>query len=112
MMTEFKMKSMLYEFYKLDWMLSHGYTILDMMVSINEYFAEDNYEVEDLPSKEEMLTEWEIESGFDGEIYVFFPEFCVCELKDRNYIYDLLEKIGDISLRTELRKAYTEYVKV
>lgn len=118
MMTEIQMINKLYEYYKLDWLMFHGYTLQDIIDAMDEYFSDEDYEQPEeydtgiLPTRENMLNEWEHESGFNGEIYACFDEFCETELEDRNYIYDLLEKIGDISFRTELRKAYTEYVKV
>lgn len=115
MFSELQMKHKLYWFYRMDWMISHGYTFSDLMDVMDEYFQDENYEAPDNEvhqTLEDDFDEWEENgNGFGGELWAFFDEFCDCELSDRDYVYSLIEKIGDQALRRKLAEAYDKYLK-
>ena len=64
-----------YELYKLQWMAEHGYTLADLVESLNEYASDieadgESYAVSD------YFDMWEQESGFYGEIWACYDEWC------------------------------------
>ena len=120
-MTEEQMKHRLYNLYQLDWMMSHGYSLTDLMhgmTEIPEYhddYITDYYEFEDslVPiglkaDIEGVFRAWEFDSdAFGGECWVCFDEFCGAELTMPDYIQGLLDAARD----DNLAKAYHEWAK-
>lgn len=94
-----KIKEIAYQKYKLDWMISHGMTLDDLLQQLNDYRNESDY------GKEQdfltLLREWEYERGFGGELYVCFNEFLETEFLDKDYMLDLLSD-----------KEYCDYINV
>ena len=114
MFSELHMKHKLYRLYQMDWMMSHGYTFIDLMDAMDDYFQDEDNEVEVLgfQTSEDWFDEWlENGNGFGGELWAGFGEFCDCELSDRDYISNLIGNIGDCGLRRELAEAYDKYLK-
>lgn len=86
-----------YEKYRLSWMLSHGFTLSDLMRALHSY-QEDVFSP--LP---ELFCEWEIDAGFSGSLWVCFREFLDAEYQNEEYMKTLLtepEFIRYLSERT------------
>jgi hypothetical protein len=84
-------KRIAYEKYKLHWMLSHGYTLVDlikeMQLCVEVIDEEDNI---DLGS---IFNDWEFNYGFGSEIWVCYEEFLENEYKDKEYMRAVLDDI-------------------
>lgn len=76
-----------YEKYRLYWMLTHGYTIVDLINSLEAYREEDPEET--IPA---LLETWEQDSGFDGSLWSCYEEFLECEFQNKEYMRKLLSK--------------------
>lgn len=63
-----------YDIFKLQWMLNHGYTLRELINSLALYISEDSeeYDQDDLT---QFFDEWELDVGFNGEIYPCFHEW-------------------------------------
>lgn len=116
-MTEQEMKKILYGLYQLDWMMSHGYSLADLMHGMNSEAVDHDEHIFDTEQDgmhadiERIFAEWEGDVGFPGGcIYVCFDEFCNAELLDANYISWLLEEVKDNRERNELREAYNKWL--
>lgn len=113
-MTEEQMKKRLYELYQLDWLMSHGYSLRDVIKGMGDHEAvdHDSYihdsEVGMYADVERIFSEWESDVGFPGGcIYVCFDEFCGAELNMPVYIQKLLNVAND----NKLTEAYLEWLK-
>lgn len=114
-MTEEEMKRRLFELYQLDWMMTHGYSLYDIIKGIGDHKAvnHDNYvhdsEVGMYADIESIFAEWEEYVGFSGNcIYNHFHEFCREELTDSGYIKGLLDRVPS---EEGLRDAYNKWLK-
>ena len=87
-----------YEKYKLDWMMSHGYTLVDLAAQIR-----DVQEVNPNINAIGALFEWENDLGFDGEIWACYDEFMDSEFLDKEYMAMILG--------CDEYKKYLEYVE-
>lgn len=113
-MTEEQMKRRLYELYQLDWLMSHGYSLRDVIKGMGDYEAVDHdshildSEVGMRADIEGIFEEWESDVGFPGGcIYVCFDEFCGAELAMPDYIQGLL----DVADNDELEEAYKKWLE-
>lgn len=70
-----------YEKYKLDWMISHGHTLEELV-----------HEEEDSTTVLSLYEDWEYEFGFGSEIWACYDEFIECEFLDIDYIKNILTK--------------------
>lgn len=68
-----------YEHFKMQWMLSHGYTLYDLLNIIGECMTEFS---EDL---DEAIDNFERNIGFGGELWPCFGEFMDCEYYEYGY---------------------------
>lgn len=104
-----------YELYKLDWMASHGYTLQDVATELAMLTACC------VPAKD-LLSEFEQNGFFGGEIYSSFDEFIDNEYQDMDYMRSLLSKenfvlyLRDLDKENETatilhQKAEDEYAK-
>ena len=130
-MTEEQMKRRLYDRYQLQWMLSHGYSLQDIMKgmdSIPEYHdahiqtryveiePDSPHEIADvIPDGMQadisgIFADWEYEFGFPGRsIWACFDEFCDIELLDKEYMLWLLDEVGKDD--DDLRDTYLEWLE-
>ena len=113
-MTEEQMKKRLYGLYQLDWMMSHGYSLADLMCGMNSEGVEHDDHISDTEQDgmhadiERIFSEWEGDVGFPGGcLYVCFDEFCGAELTMPDYIQGLLNAAHD----DELEKAYNKWLE-
>ena len=60
-----------YEIFRMLWLMSHGYTLKDLVSAVLEY----RDEADDPADIADPFDEWEKESGFGGEIWPCFEEF-------------------------------------
>ena len=76
-----------YEKYKLDWMLSHGYTFADLMkeLDIMQEESPDN-------TVSQLFDDWEYGFGFASEVWACYDEFIGHEFLDKAYMRKLLTK--------------------
>lgn len=74
-----------YEKYKLDWMMSHGYTLVDLLVQVR-----DMQEVHPNLDAVGAFFEWEDGLGFDGEVWACYDEFMDTEFLDQDYMMSIL----------------------
>ena len=71
-----------YHNYQLQWMMEHGYSLKDLMDSMEEYTLSgecfQNLKPESCLTSQ-IFWEWECNCGFDGEIWVCFEEWLQTE---------------------------------
>ena len=112
-MTQEEMKKRLYEIYQLDWVARHGYSLADIMHSMDELIHDDHIrDTEDGMQADivAIFDEWEDEHGFrGGSIWVCFDEFCMTELYDFGYM-QRLAKVGDQWGDGGLVEAYQDFI--
>lgn len=78
-----------YDRYKLVWLKAHGFSLEDFLQSVFKYIRESEIDL-DKTSIADAMHEWEIESGFNSEIYPCFDEFVDCDL-DVELLKELVE---------------------
>lgn len=62
-----------YENYQLQWLIDHRYSLDDLMAALQAYKQDcGDEEPEDI---RELFNQWEMEIGFNGEIYACYEEF-------------------------------------
>ena len=84
-------RNIAYSKYQLHWMLDHGYSIMDLVVALRQRQTEDPEDFDQLSYPIDCLfEEWEEDSGFNGELWVCFDEFCEEEYEDAEYMRTLL----------------------
>lgn len=76
-----------YEKYKIDWMMSHGYT-LNAIYDLAEAWLEDSK----FDDNHNSLGEYIEDIGFNGILWACFDEFLDYEFTDKEYIQKLLTK--------------------
>lgn len=79
----------LYADYKTNWMVEHGYTIDDLIKELDDY-REETEEDSEYNSIQDVMNEWELESGFGGEIWPCYDEWF-----DNDFYEELEERIED-----------------
>ena len=87
----------IYEIYRADWLISHGYSLYDLYDRISHIsidMAEEG--MRDLNEARAMEDVWNAfeEQGFNGEIWACKEEFFENEFKDKDYIKSLLDRFG------------------
>ena len=97
-----------YENYQLQWMMDHGYSLRDLMQSMDEYY-DDKYIYIIGKTFDDLFTEWKNESGFNQELWSCKEEAinageCNDTLKEEpsdieKMIEELTEDVMDLSLR-------------
>lgn len=81
-----------YEAYKLDWMLSHGKTLTELVKGTTEILNDmvENGNTSNMNAcVEGVIEDFEGDVGFGGEIYGCFNEFLDCEFTDGDYMTHL-----------------------
>lgn len=76
----------LYRKYQLNWMIEHGFSINDLILSLYDYSKEfTNHPVSLRNSIEYIFKDWENDNGFNGELWA-----CRWEWED-NELYELCD---------------------
>lgn len=107
-----------YEAYKLDWMISHGYTLKDLSEILRGIAAEELAHkpmATTLPMRQsvDILADcieetFSTESGFgSGSLYVCMDEFLGAEFRDEDYMIDLLSRRMDAEIMIAKWRNYT-----
>ena len=112
-MTKEQMKERLYSLYQLDWMMSHGNSIKEIIQGMftsnidheNYIYNDENGVFADI---EGMYNDWEQDVGFNGSIWAGFGEFCEIELNDASYVKKLLNHVSSEEA-TDIQTAYAKY---
>lgn len=98
----YKLHRKIYEMYQLDWMITHGHGLSELMKSMEEYRREMDPE-EGFASVIELYANWDHESGFDGSLWVCEEEFLDAEYLDKEYINSLIP-VTEKELRRQWEK--------
>ena len=64
-----------YEIFRLQWMIDHGYGILDFIKNLETMIEEDQNEFGVRTGLESLFQDWEFCIGFDGSIWPCYEEF-------------------------------------
>lgn len=67
------LKKQTYEQYQLQWMIYHGFSLKDLMESMDRYFMNDG------DSIQELFKDWEYNCGFGGMLYACKDEAIDCD---------------------------------
>lgn len=122
-MTEEQLQHKLYDIYQLDWMMFRGHSLSEIIKGMsevaresgNEYitvYDEDRYTGEahlEEDAVDCMYAQWEKDSGFKGEIFACFEEFCENEYLDASYMHELMNS-QPIELTGKLEDLYDEFM--
>ena len=105
-----------YESYKLDWMISHGYTLRDIMEAITDLAGQSVEEDvmtiptngEEVVSLSNRLVSDFMDIGFgSGSLYVCKDEFLGAEFRDEDYMIGLLSRRMDAEAMISKWRNYT-----
>lgn len=91
-----------YEQYQLYWMRQHQKSIQDFLTSILETISD--YEGDKTAA--ELLTQWEYDRGFDGELYASENEFLDIEFLDADFMKELLSETDYILYKKYRSEGY------
>ena len=105
-----KIKEVAYRKYQLDWMMTHGYTVNDVIDQL-ENAAKQSFDEEDVNEHiqdhagitrlfDQAGDIFLYETGFDGSMWVCYQEFLDAEFLDAEYMKELLSS-----------SEYEEYLK-
>lgn len=76
-------KEKAHDFFKLWWMLKHGYTLSDLVRELTELQHEDPEDSDRISTPvSDIFREWEADTGFGGEIWPCLAEFLDCEYRE------------------------------
>lgn len=62
-----------YEKYKLQWLIDHNYSLNNLIQELEDYINQDSPDIKINLSK--AFKEWELNTGFNSEIYVCEEEY-------------------------------------
>lgn len=86
----------IYELYQLDWLMSHGYSLLDVVRGMAAEAIEADRLDEGMDSIPEMvelgINAWMESVGLRGACWACFDEFFDYEYKDASYIKNLIKR--------------------
>lgn len=86
----------IYELYQLDWLMSHGYSLLDVVRGMAVEAIEADRLDEGMDSIPEMvelgINAWMESVGLRGACWACFDEFFDYEYKDASYIKNLIKR--------------------
>ncbi len=96
-----------YEEYRLEWMLAHGYTLTDLMAALEKVWLTTPF-----TSLAPVFDAFEKESGFNGEIWASYDEWCGNECwkftlrtpDDPPGQMEVPENVAEMSFEDNLRK--------
>lgn len=81
-----------YRLYQLDWMQRHGYYSFNDMMRSKPAGLQKTVE-----NCQDTFRNWELDSGFGGELYAGYDEFLSCEYKEQDYMKELFQVCGNFS---------------
>lgn len=99
-----EVRQRVYELYQLDWLMSHGYSLMDVVggcaeeaviATFNECQNTPNaievYDINPLARVEDGICSW-LDDGFGGECWVCYWEFLGAEYRDVSYVSELIQR--------------------
>lgn len=85
-------KEVAYKRYQLRWMMDHGYSLADLVERLYQTQYSDPEDCGSISTPvTELFEQWELESGFDGELWECYEEFLSEEYQDAGYMETLLD---------------------
>ena len=91
-----QVRQRIYELYQLDWLMSHGYSLWDVVRGMAAEAIEADRLDEGMDSIPEMvelgINAWMESVGFSGACWACFDEFFDYEYKDASYIKSLIKR--------------------
>ena len=94
----------IYELYQLDWLMSHGYALMDVVRGCGEEAviatfeecqsnpsATEIYDIDPLERVEDGICSW-LDGGLGGECWVCYGEFLGAEYRDASYVGELIQR--------------------
>lgn len=114
-MTKEEFENKCYEVYKLNWMISHGYSLRDYLNALiledEEASNSGNYPEGDARDIFESLdSRFEYDTGFNGTIWVCKEEFLDAEFNDEEYMAVLLSQMPEANMMRDFYR--TKYGKL
>ena len=91
----------LYYVYQLDWMISHGYSLYDLLKHLDRY-GKGNVKT--------LFADWEICQGFNNEIWASYCDFQENEFLDREYMSFLISLLP-LNVQNEYIDWYKEVMR-
>jgi hypothetical protein len=94
--------------YQLQWMSAHGYSISDIIDSMQEYVMDfdcDDYGHNIIG----LFEDWNFNTAFNGSSWVCYKEFLENEFLEINYVNMLILRLYDVKERTQLLAWYKNY---
>ena len=96
-----ELKRKLYEAYRLDWMISHGHTLPELMRELDGCTDDETGS-----SIQDTFSEWESDFGFRQELWACYDEFCNNELYETGYMKSLIMRMPDHDVMTDAYNAF------
>lgn len=76
-----------YEKYQLQWMIDHGYSLQDLMRGLTKFQYDDSEDSGRISTPiSELFSEWELDRGFDSEIWAYEGEWREVECPQRKAV--------------------------
>jgi hypothetical protein len=91
----------LYCVYQLDWMISHGYSLYDLLKHLDKY-GKGNVKT--------LFSDWEICQGFNNEIWASYCDFQENEFLDEEYMGFLISLLP-LNVQNEYIDWYKEVMR-
>lgn len=74
-----------YEAHRLQWMISHGFTLTDLVNELQKMIDED-FDGNNVPTAlKNLFEDWEYGHGFGGEIWPCYDEFIDCDYPNEQF---------------------------
>lgn len=94
-MTTIEMERHIYNLYRVDWMITNGYSIDDLLVSVvSEIYVPDDYAYSEERERRILreVENWETDIGFGGDCWDSFKKFICGVFLNSSYIESLLSR--------------------
>ena len=78
-----------YDKYQLRWLINHEHSLFDLIKEVSRYAEEYEGDDKDKLSIVDYFKMWEMEQGFNGELYACFGEWDCCEFVDDSVDNDI-----------------------
>ena len=96
-----------YEAFKLHWMISHGYTVADLLGLYSNYWGDVESDTEGMCD----FWKWLEDTGFNGELWPCFKEFLDHEFRDGQLMIALLppnQRLAYLQYRNQIMSTTTK----
>lgn len=93
-----KTRKELYRLYQLDWMMTHGYSVADIVKICAEYADDVSTEKNDTDCGSDLdyysFKNYILKQGINGELFVCYDEFLHTEYLNKDYVDDLIGRLS------------------